>query len=508
MSANQQIDWQLASARVVVSNDSLRRVKAVKKIAKKAFWPNGGYDVWKTINRPDERAFDIAFGDISFERVSEGGLDGLRLIPSLLPNERSEVRYVYFKITQLEHFEWMNFEVWRWKGFFNVIVNFLRLDHSRTSVDADALQIECMNKLNFRNEYVQGVIGGKRTDFVLKRAEMISASNKEVKYRFGDKEFLVNFQSADLRVPQCPQFFYSDDEYGQFVDAAEECFKLLGQYPKQCLIRDRPIGQRQNPLPPPEGAWSISAWAGYKKGFDPFKRPERLISSVRYPLFQMTSDDFNRLLWQIDVVHTLDESFFDVQTSEGPHHLEEILKEFEIEGEVWQGDFAGRWNIPPDDNQLGHKLDRAATQKLLDEIPEYTLSSLDRQQIQIAESYVISLTRMRNPGTDASSPELDYSVASLEALDRYISIQFPDGCLFETTVLGVAAYVGEVIRRNQLGSWTMTSELPAGVSVEDSYANVLSWARKRFSTDQRESLAAKYAVFVNHLKNKRATSET
>lgn len=128
------------------------------------------------------------------------------------------------------------------------------------------------------------------------------------------------------------------------------------------------------------------------------------------------------------------------------------------------------------------------------------LSDLAQQQIHMAEAYASTLR-------ERAQVPLDYSVGSLRLLDNYIAQFLPEGYSLETTLFGVAAYVGETIRRHVGGVWTMSDELPPGVSVNGLFANVQAWSRKRFDPEEHETLEQKFESFITMLDNRMVSPE-
>ncbi len=105
---------------------------------------------------------------------------------------------------------------------------------------------------------------------------------------------------------------------------------------------------------------------------------------MRYPIWQCQTKTFDKLLWQIDIIHTETESFFDVQTSEGPEYLQQFLDEQGLVGEIWHGDFAERWDLPMPQSVVHPRHDELQTNTILVDGPEYK-SSLELEQTRIAK---------------------------------------------------------------------------------------------------------------------------
>ena len=90
--------------------------------------------------------------------------------------------------------------------------------------------------------------------------------------------------------------------------------------------------------------------------------------------------------------------------------------------------------------------------------------------------------------------DLDFSAESVEWLDRNIAENFPDGCFLHTTIVSVAAYLGETVRRLLGGSWIEHEKMGPCVEVKGLLVNVFAWTRKRFNDGEGDSLAAKLAA--------------
>ena len=71
--------------------------------------------------------------------------------------------------------------------------------------------------------------------------------------------------------------------------------------------------------------------------------------------------------------------------------------------------------------------------------------------------------------------------------------------MFDTTIQGVAAYVGEVIRRECGAEWMMSEKYPPGVAVNGFFANVRAWAEKRFDPNEKGSLVEKFERYTSEL---------
>ena len=98
-------------------------------------------------------------------------------------------------------------------------------------------------------------------------------------------------------------------------------------------------------LRPYSRTWTFTIHGGYRKGFDPLRRPDPLPKGppLRYPLFQAADEDAGKLLVQCDVVHARDRSFLEFQSSEGRKLLTDVLERLGGGYEFWEGPFEERW---------------------------------------------------------------------------------------------------------------------------------------------------------------------
>jgi hypothetical protein len=125
-------------------------------------------------------------------------------------------------------------------------------------------------------------------------------------------------------------------------------------------------------------------------------------------------------------------------------------------------------------------------------------SSLDQSQIETAEGWVQILK-------ERSKIELDYTADSLRVLDDYITKYFPEGCMFNTTIESVAAYIGEVLRRECGAEWVMSEKYPPGVAVDGLFANVHGWTENRFDPKQTDTLVEKYDRYRAEMEKRKGT---
>ncbi len=97
--------------------------------------------------------------------------------------------------------------------------------------------------------------------------------------------------------------------------------------------------------------WSF--FGKYRKGFDPFARPKSFPQGeVRvYPILQYANDHLDnlfqadKLFIRASVIHTHDESFIELQTSEGREWLEKAAEYAGCPVDVWEGPIEQRWGL-------------------------------------------------------------------------------------------------------------------------------------------------------------------
>ncbi len=490
------LNWKLTSARVAVDATSTKLVLGLKKSASQQYYKGGCCDLWMTRHRIDPNAVDVAFGQIRYEKLLPGDIGNAI---EFLTIERATVRRLQFWLEGLARFESVGFDVERLlSGGYIVHVRLNHLDWSNDQLSCE-LAIRAMNLMNSEcNCFSPGTVDGIQCDFVFARGVYDSINKEMIKHQFLGETVYSGFVNPELQIPCSLGFFFDNHTASQIVHLLERLCYLLGSKPDSISVLDEPAEKdRQNPLPPPEGAWNAGIWGGYKKGFDPFKRPKDIDGSVRYPIWRKSSKD--KLYWQVDIVHTETESFFDVQTSEGPEYLQQFLSESKLQGEIWQGDFSDRWNFPMPKHVATPSEDAQQNNAFLNSLPaELRMSSLDQTNIETAEAYVETMR-------ERAQLELDYSPESLAVLDEHLSKQFPDGCMFDTTIQAVAAYVGEVIRRECGAEWMMSEKYPPGVAVNGYFANVRAWAEKRFDPNENGSLVEKFERYTSELEKRVST---
>jgi hypothetical protein len=501
---NISIDWKLASALVPVSSESSTIVKALKRPASTTFhryYKGGGYEIWMTRHRVDPNVVDVAFGKFLFHTVCSNVKSAIEM----LSIDRASARSVEVHVTAQAGFTRAS----------DVTIGRLKnggysLSFSPSSSLSDGqkwkndkskceLVIGAMNLLNSECHcYSPGTIDGMPSEFVFNRGEFDGHHNQIVGYRMGERIVNSSFADEQFRIPDGLTFFCDTHTSDQILHLCERLCDYFGSTPQDILVFDTPSEEnRENPLSPPEGVWNCAIWGEYKKGFDPFKRPKHPFEgSVRYPIWRKQSDDFSKLLWQIDIVHTETDSFFDVQTSEGHEYLQQFLDENKLQGKIWQGDFTERWNFPMPKQVETPREDARYNQEFMNS--QGLTSSLDQSQIETAEGWVQILK-------ERSKIELDYTADSLRVLDDYITKYFPEGCMFNTTIESVAAYIGEVLRRECGAEWVMSEKYPPGVAVDGLFANVHGWTENRFDPKQTDTLVEKYDRYRAEMEKRKGT---
>ncbi len=497
--ANISLDWRLASAKLTADESNIENVLRLKDLATHCYYQGNGYNSWVTHQRIDPNAFDIAFSEIKFERVLPFNLDEA---VALLTVDRALTRLISLDIAGTSSFEWVTLTVKRTvTAGYSVYIRFRNVDWERDP-EGMTLGRSAMDLLNSHtNTYEPGVVDGIQHDFSLIGATHFERNYERVTQTARNRRFVSEYFDSNLQFPKALVFLFDDHESRDIVSVCEQLCELFYAKPKSIEVFDCPAAHdKHNPLPPPSGAWSCSAWANYRKGFNPLKRPVSIDGSVRYPIWACETATFDKLLWHIDIVHTATESFFDVQTSEGPEYLQQFLDEHGLVGEIWQGDFAERWDLPMPMSVSKLPHDAAQTRRFLAELdPELTTSSLDLEQLRIANAYSEMLRERFNL-------EIDFSPAALKTLDDFIAQHYPQDCLFETTIDGVTACVGEIVLHSLNGQWAMSPKYPPGIAVDGTFANVRAWVEQRFHPDGQSSLVQKYNTYCEFLASKRQSN--
>lgn len=498
MSANISIDWKLTSALVEVDQQSTSKVLGLKKTLTHQYYKGGGYEVWMTRHRPDANALDIAFGQIRYERVYPNIADAI----DLLHVERAVARQLKFFIAVPSRSEILGSVIVERLKNGGYRIRFDSKEEWKDDPSSCELTIRAMTLLNNEcNCYSPGVIDGLNSNVVFARGVYARRNDRHVQYQMDGDAVYSTFFDHDLQVPKALDFFFDHHSAQQIVELCSRVCDVFEASPREILLFDSPADKdRENPLPPPAGAWNCGIWGSYKKGFDVLKRPtHKFDGSVRYPIWHRASEDFSKLLWQVDIVHTETESFFDVQTSEGPEYLQQFLDENKLQGKIWQGDFSERWNFPMPTHEETPREDASQNRAFLNSLPpELRMSSLDQTQMETAEGWVQVLK-------ERSNIELDYTAESLLVLDDYITKYFPEGCMFDTTIQSVAAYIGEVLRRECGAEWVMSEKYPPGVAVDGLFANVHGWTENRFDPKQTDTLVEKYDRYRAEMEKRKGT---
>ena len=116
---------------------------------------------------------------------------------------------------------------------------------------------------------------------------------------------------------------------------------------------------------------------------------------------------------------------------------------------------------------------------------------------------------MVGPAAEISGAELDFSVASLQAVDEIIEGMRQDGCTSDQiaeTLFGFGCYVGEVFARNANGKWRNAAETSmaklAGFPIvielgKDSFCNPVGKVFKRLENGEEDNLSYFYQVFTS-----------
>lgn len=112
------------------------------------------------------------------------------------------------------------------------------------------------------------------------------------------------------------------------------------------------------------------------------------------------------------------------------------------------------------------------------------------------------------PAAEISGLELDYSVASLEAVDQIVEQLRQDGCTADQvgeTLFGFGCYVGEVFVRQGGGTWREAADTPMAelspfpMVVElgsDNFCNPIGKVFKRLELGEEDNLPYFYQVFT------------
>jgi hypothetical protein len=117
-------------------------------------------------------------------------------------------------------------------------------------------------------------------------------------------------------------------------------------------------------------------------------------------------------------------------------------------------------------------------------------------------------TDMIGPAAEIGGVKLDYSIASLQAVDDIIEGMRQDGCTADDiaeTLFGFGCYVGEVFVRNAGGKWrsaaeTSMAKLAGSLLVielsSETFCNPIGKVFKRLENGEEDSLPYFYQVFT------------
>jgi hypothetical protein len=127
----------------------------------------------------------------------------------------------------------------------------------------------------------------------------------------------------------------------------------------------------------------------------------------------------------------------------------------------------------------------------------------------IPENAVKFADEMVAAAAEISGVKLDYSVASLEEVDRIIEGLRQDGCTSDQvgeTLFGFGCYLGEVLVRQAGGQWRNAADtsmadfagFPLVVQLgDDSFCNPIGKTFKRLENGEEDNLPYFYRVFTN-----------
>jgi hypothetical protein len=116
---------------------------------------------------------------------------------------------------------------------------------------------------------------------------------------------------------------------------------------------------------------------------------------------------------------------------------------------------------------------------------------------------------MVGPAAEISGVDLDYSVASLQAVDDIVERMRQDGCTSDQlgeTLFGFGCYVGEVFVRHAGGKWRDAAEtamakfagFPLVIELgKDHFCNPIGKVFKRLENGEEDSLPYFYQVFAS-----------
>ncbi len=208
-----------------------------------------------------------------------------------------------------------------------------------------SLKKRIFHEMNFVPNFVPGTFGKYANEWVPIRGVFKGTGPSSVHWDISGLTLPAYFSDETFQEPIALSFLIPFKQVDKAVSVLSSLASEFGEKLNAVTLADRPYKTK----PRPEllkGKWDIIHVARLKKDVDPLERPSKLEATVRYPIAQrrehFETGLFKELHWQIDIVHTPTESFFDVQTSRGQEYLLEFLKEHQMEGEIWPDRFEGR----------------------------------------------------------------------------------------------------------------------------------------------------------------------
>jgi hypothetical protein len=117
-------------------------------------------------------------------------------------------------------------------------------------------------------------------------------------------------------------------------------------------------------------------------------------------------------------------------------------------------------------------------------------------------------TDLVGPASEISGVDLDYSVASLEAVDDIVEMMRQEGCTSDQvaeTLFGFGCYVGEIFVRHAGGRWRNAAEtslanvagFPLVVELgQENFCNPIGKEFKRLENGEEDNLPDFYQVFT------------
>ena len=340
--AREKKEWDLTSAKLDAQQGTTELIGRMGAAATHDFRDRGSFSIWHTHDRLDNDAIDVIASDVHFTRVLFDGEASIREAYAQLSTDRPTRSFNSF-VASAET-----------DGSICSIGAHLRPDggvtqdvrfFAATKQSPEMLQ-EVFERFNFVPSFTVQDLVDQRTCFAPVSATELNVVFKRVNGLVDGEESFVKFADRTYQTPSGYKIIYGRSiTVEQIQSVVWDVLDYLGCEVSRVEIWDSPSANAGSELPPPEGIWNCEAGANYKPGFDPLVPPSWLNQCVRYPLLRNV-DKAQDLLWQIDIVHTETESFFDVQSSQGREYLEAFLKEHNLVGEIWDGAFPERWNTP------------------------------------------------------------------------------------------------------------------------------------------------------------------